>query len=608
MKSILLKVGQNHTHESLTRDLIDSGYEKVLHPEIQSGEFFSLGGTIRLFPANSAAPVAVEYFGDEIESLKSDKMNLYHIEIMPNTLQLNDGSRILSGDYIVHEDHGIGIFAALELRKVNNIDLQYIKIKYLNEDRLLLPIDLINKLSSYIGVGRKKPRLSKLGSQSWARTYQKTYQNVLLLAKELLVVYAQRSLMKKNPLVINKDWDDILTADFPYQETKDQLTAINDIFKDLKKDVPMDRLICGDVGLGKTEVAMRAIAQVIANGRQVALLAPTTILAEQHYLTMKNRFKKLPVSIGRLSRLVPKEEEAKTIEGIKNGNIDLVIGTHKLLNKDIIFNKLNLLVIDEEQKFGVRDKEKIKSIKNDISILLITATPIPRTLFMSLSGLRDVSQINTIPEGRQSIETSVIKYDKKQILDAIKSEMNRHGQVYYLHNEVKTLSHIKSWLQDNLPKSRVELAHGQMPETELARVMNDFMNGKIDILACSTIIENGLDLPNVNTLIVDDAERFGLPQLHQIRGRIGRGKNKAKAIFTYSDQKLTENAVKRFKSLSNYSDLGSGFNIALSDLEIRGGGNILGKEQHGNMEAVGLVLYTKLLEGAVKKLRNRQTI
>jgi len=606
MKVISLKVGQYHTIQSLIEKLVDFGYEKVLYSEIRSGEFFSLGGVVRIFPVSSSRPILVEYFGDQIEIIKAENVQIDNLEVLPNKLKLNDGSCIASGDYIVHEDHGIGIFSTLEIRRVGDKDLQYIKIFYLNEDKLLLPVELTGKLSSYIGVGRRKPRLSKLGSQSWAKAYKKTYENVLLLAKELLAVYAQRSLIKRPPLTINNEWDKILITDFPHKETSDQLLAIKDIFNDLQKDVPMDRLICGDVGLGKTEVAMRAIAQVIANGFQVALMAPTTILAEQHYLTMKKRFKNLPISIARLSRLVSMEEAKKTIEGINNGSIDLIIGTHKLLNKDIKFKRLHLLVIDEEQKFGVKDKEKIKNAKNDISILMITATPIPRTLFMSLSGLRDVSQINTVPMGRQSIETSVIKYDKAVILSEIKNELDRHGQVYYLHNQVKTLSHVKSWLQKNYPESVVEMAHGQMPESRLAQIMNDFMNSKIDILACSTIIENGLDLPSVNTLIVDSAEKFGLPQLHQIRGRVGRGKIKAKAVFMYSDQKLTENAIKRFKSLSNYSDLGAGFNIALSDLEIRGGGNILGKEQHGNMEAVGLVLYTKLLEAAVKKLREKQ--
>ncbi len=607
MKEISIKVGKNHTIDQLQVNLIEAGYEKVTPGDISFGQFYISGGTIRIQPVDSSSVITVDYFGNEIETITagagSTKIRKEEIKLSYNVLTLSDGSKIKPGDYIVHEDHGIGLFSRLEIKKVQGQEIEYIYLNYLNNDVLYLPINLKDKLSTYIGVGKRHPRLSKLGSQTWSKTYKKTYENIQIMAKELLLVYAQRKLVTKRPWQINTEWDEIVKTNFEFDETPDQSKSIADVFKDFQKNLPMDRLICGDVGLGKTEVALRAITQTIANGYQAVVLVPTTILAEQHFTTFSKRLRDLPITVAKLSRLVDQKQQNETIKKVSEGTVDLLIGTHRVLKNDLNFKNLGLVVVDEEQKFGVKDKEKLKSIKQNVSVLTITATPIPRTLFMALSGLRDVSQINSIPLGRLSVETSVIKYDRVDILKKIKAELSRGGQVYYLHNEVRTIIPVKKWLEGALLRVNIAVGHGQMKEDNLAKVMGEFAAAKIDILVCSTIIENGLDLANVNTLVVDDAEAFGLSQLHQIRGRIGRSNRQAYAVFTYKEKKLTNNALKRFKSLVNYSEIGSGYNIALSDLEIRGGGNILGKEQHGNMEAIGLVLYTKLLKLAVDKLR-----
>jgi transcription-repair coupling factor (superfamily II helicase) len=365
----------------------------------------------------------------------------------------------------------------------------------------------------------------------------------------------------------------------------------------------MDRLVCGDVGFGKTEIAIRAMAQAVANGYQAAMLVPTTILTEQHYVTLLKRFEHLPVRINHLSRFVDKSKQNEIIESANKGLVDVLIGTHKLFSQSIKFKNLGLIVIDEEQKFGVKDKERLKKLRANVNVLSLTATPIPRTLFMSLSGIRDISEINDPPRGRQKILTEVSKYDKEKVTEYISREIKRGGQVYYLHNRVETIGAKQNGLQKLFPRLKIEIAHGRMPEKKLADTMMKFADGRIDVLVCSTIVENGLDLPNANTLIVDDADRLGLSQLYQIRGRIGRSMKQSYALFMHNDKQITPNAFKRLKAIAENVELGSGFVIALSDLEIRGGGNILGKEQHGSMETVGLVLYSKLLKKAVQRLK-----
>lgn len=609
---LILKVGENHTIPKIVKWLIDSEYERVNGP-IHSGQFFVSGENLAIYSGDSFSPIKIEFFGNKIEKLftynqKSFKRikSLKLITINKNILILEDKSKIHPGDYVVHLDHGIGIFSGFISKKVAEEDEKYIVIKYLKEDCLYVPKKLVSKISRYIGIGRKTPRINRLGSQSWKKTYKKTYDNIIQFARELITLYAKREIATRPGIKINQDWNKEIVRTFGYDETDCQTDAINKTFNDLIGNHPMDRLICGDVGFGKTEVAIRAASQMCASGYQVAILVPTTILCEQHYVTLKNRFKNLPVNISHLSRFIEKKNQSEIVNKIAEGNIDILIATHRIFSKDIKFKNLGLLVIDEEQKFGVKDKEKLKKIREWLNILALTATPIPRTLFMALSGLRDISQIYTPPMGRKEIKTKVSVYKGDLTKQYIERELEQEGQVYYLHNEVQTIEGTKSKIVKMFPKKNVAVAHGQMSEKMLAKTMSQFSDGKIDILVCSTIIENGLDLPNVNTLIVENSDKFGLSQLYQIRGRIGRSPKQAYALFSYKDKKITDNAFKRFKALVENTELGSGYNIALSDLEIRGGGNILGREQHGNMEAVGLVLYSTMLTKAVEKLNTQK--
>jgi len=606
-----IKVRSNHTYENLIERLISFGYN-IVDNIVNPGEINNLGGNILIFPTNVPYPIKIELFGKTIDRIISYDLKTSktikahtHIKINSNLINLPDKSKISPGEYIVHDDHGIGIYLYKITKNIDNALIHYMAIEYLNNSILYVPESQLIKISRYIGIGRKKPKLNKLGSETWRKTYKKTYENIIHLARELLEIYAKREIIKRKPLIINNEWEDEISKTFGYRYTSDQNDAIKDVYSDLKRKYPTDRLICGDVGFGKTEVAIRATTQSIANGYQVAFLVPTTILAEQHYFTLKERFRNLPIEIARLSRFIGTSEQNRTIESLNSGKIDLVVGTHKLFNSHIKFKNLGLLVVDEEQKFGVKDKEKIKKYRTNIDVITLTATPIPRTLFMSLSGIRDLSQISTSPVGRKQIITTVSKYSEDEIIRAIKREKDRNGQIYYMHNEVSTIGGVKNKLMKLFPGLVIEVAHGQQSEKILSQTMSDFTQGKVDILVCSTIIENGLDLPNVNTLIVENADKFGLSQLYQIRGRIGRSKKQAYAIFTHKDKKITDTAFKRFKALIENTELGSGYNIALSDLEIRGGGNILGREQHGNMEAIGLVLYSKLLTEAVNKLKAR---
>jgi len=609
-KGLILKVGKNHTIAEIAAQLISFGYEKT-SPILSSGQFHYLGGDVIIFPTNSIMPIRLEFFGDDLESInyfnletskKGKSVGVVNIE--DNLLRI-EGSKTKPGDYIVHIDHGIGLFSHRETKKINDEEISYIVVNYLNQDVLRVPVGQIDKLSRYIGIGRRKPRLNKLGTATWERTYRKTYNDVIKLARELLEVYASRKIANKKPLHFNQKWESEIVKTFGFVETSDQIKTLEEVYLDLQKNVPMDRLICGDVGFGKTEVAIRTITQAAANGCQSVVLAPTTILCEQHYRLFEKRFADLPIKIARLSRFTKKDEAEKILAETATGNVDVLISTHKILRNNPSFENLGLLVIDEEQKFGVKDKEKLKKLKENIDVLTLTATPIPRTLFMSLSGLRDISRLYSPPVNRLAINTRVEKYDDFIISDAIAKETGRGGQVYYLHNEVATTGGAKQKLEKMLPGLKIEVAHGQMGESALMGTMSKFTAGEIDVLVCSTIIENGLDLPNVNTLIVDESDKFGLSQLYQIRGRIGRSSKQAYAIFTYRDKKLTQNALKRLRALAENTELGTGYEIALSDLEIRGGGNILGRDQHGNMEAVGLVLYSKLLEAAVTKFKSQ---
>jgi transcription-repair coupling factor (superfamily II helicase) len=607
---MVIQLGKNRTLKKLKESLLSFEYEKVCSL-LKPGQFSCIGGNVLIYPVNKLDPISIEYFGDEIDNIYSFNIetgkkieSIKNIELLQNFIVLSKGEKIIPDSFVVHKDHGIGKLSHLMTKKVSGEDIIYVVLNYLNEDKLFVPIELIEKISSYIGVGRRSPRLNKLGSETWKRTYKKTYENIILLARELLNVYAKREIASRKPWQINDEWNGEVIKTFGYRDTADQKNAIKDVFSDLQKDIPMDRLICGDVGFGKTEVAIRAAVQAVYNNFQVAILVPTTILAEQHFVTLQKRLEKLPIKIAHISRLVKKQDQNKILEGLKDGTVDIVVSTHKIFHQSMNISKLGLLVIDEEQKFGVRDKEKLKKLKTALNVLALTATPIPRTLFMALSGIRDLSQINIAPAGRKKIMTEIEKHNIEKIKKYIDREIKRKGQVYYLHNEVSTIGGVKNKLSKIYPQLKIEVAHGQMGEIELSRTMRVFAEGGIDILVCSTIIENGLDISNVNTLIVEDADKFGLSSLYQIRGRIGRSPKQSYALFTYKNKTITNNAHKRLKALLENQELGSGYGIALSDLEIRGGGNILGREQHGNMEAIGLVLYTKLLNQAVGRLKH----
>ncbi len=505
------------------------------------------------------------------------------------------------GDYVVHLDHGIGRFMGMRKHDIEGITKEYFVVQYAEGDKISVPVETADKLSKYIGIAH--PKLHRLSGGHWYQLTRKVKQEAKILAQELLKIYAKREMIKIKPFAKNLPEEAELEKTFKYKETPDQAKAIAAVKHDLEQETPMDRLICGDVGFGKTEVAVRAAFKAVVNKKQVALLSPTTILTQQHFDTFKARLEKFPVKVGILSRFESEKEQDDTIEKLKSGLIDIVIGTHRLLSHDVNFKNLGLIIIDEEQRFGVKAKEKLKSYRTHAHILTLTATPIPRTLNIALSGVRDVSIIETPPEGRLPINTVIETYSEEMIKKSINFELARNGQVYYLHNKVETINLAAREIKKLIPKVKIGIAHGRLPEKDLAQAMGDFDTRKTNILVCSTIIENGLDLPNVNTMIVDNATNFGLAQLYQLRGRIGRGHRQAFSYFLFHRKKLKGNAKKRLQALMEAKKLGSGFQLALRDLEIRGAGNILGKEQHGKVSAIGLSLYTRLLAQAIEELK-----
>jgi transcription-repair coupling factor (superfamily II helicase) len=508
------------------------------------------------------------------------------------------------GDYVVHENYGIGIFKGVTKVENAGVTREYILLQYAGTDKLYLPVDKLDLLFKYTASGEKEPRLSKLGGNAWENTKKRVAQSVKDMAQDLLYLYASRNARPGYAFSADTPWQRQFEDDFPYSETPDQLKAINDIKKDMEKSRSMDRLICGDVGYGKTEVAMRAAFKAVMDGKQVAILVPTTVLAEQHYLNFSSRFKEYPTTIEVLSRFRTPARQKEIIHDLQKGVIDIVIGTHRLLSPDIRFKDLGLLIIDEEHRFGVAQKEKIKAIKELVDVISLSATPIPRSLHMALTGLRDLSVIETPPPQRYPITTYVLEYNEEIIAEAIKNEIERDGQVFFVHNRIHDIYEVQEKLKKLLPGVSLGVGHGQMKEDDLARVMMDFLHGKFQVLICTTIIESGLDLPNVNTIIVDEADKMGLAQLYQLRGRVGRSSRMAYAYLTYRpDRVITEDAQKRLNAIREFNELGSGMKIALRDLEIRGAGNILGAEQHGHIQAVGFDMYCRLLEQETAKFR-----
>lgn len=515
---------------------------------------------------------------------------------------------IQRGDYIVHNDHGIGRLLDIQKIQLNGIEREYLILEYAKGDKLYVPVDQIDKISKYVSVDGRDPQLTRLSSQSWKRVISKIRKESHKFAKELLDLYAKRQLNHGISFDTDKTWEEALAESFAYQETPDQETVINEILRDMEQDKPMDRLLVADVGFGKTEVAIRAAFKAVTSGYQVAVLAPTTILVEQHQKTFTERLQNFDVKIAALSRFKSKAEQEDVVAKVRLGEINIVIGTHRLLSKDIKFKNLGLVIIDEEQRFGVAHKEKLKLLRSDVDVLSLTATPIPRTLNLALSGIRDISVIETPPTSRLPIITNVVPYGSNTIKEAVEREIKRSGQVYFVHNRVQTIDTVQHRLEQLMPEIKFVHAHGQMSERMLAKIMQDFNQHKYDVLIASTIIENGIDNPNVNTLIVDDAGRFGLSQLHQLRGRIGRGKVQAYAIFMYNKGKMSERALERLRTIQDNTDLGSGYNIAMRDMQIRGAGGVLSKQQHGHITAIGLSLYTKLINKAVEEMRSGQKI
>jgi transcription-repair coupling factor (superfamily II helicase) len=523
---------------------------------------------------------------------------------------VSDFRDLTVGDYVVHVEHGIARYQGLREIEQDGVSLEFMILEFAEGARLYVPLTRLDLIQKYRSTeAGPAPVLNRLGSQQWAKTKARVRKAMEDMADELLKLYAQRKAAEGHAFPPDNEFQREFEDAFDYNETDDQISAIADIKRDMESTLPMDRLLCGDVGYGKTEVAMRAAFKAVQDGRQVAVLTPTTILSFQHFETFKSRFRQFPITVEMISRFRTPKEQKLILERVENGRVDILIGTHRLLSKDIKFHDLGLLVVDEEQRFGVRHKERLKQMRREIDVLAMSATPIPRTLHMSLVGLRDMSVIETPPRDRMAIQTVVAKFDEKLIRSAIEVELERGGQIYFVHNRVETIYEIAAKIQELVPAARVIVGHGQMNESELEKVMLAFMNHEHDVLVATTIIENGLDIPLANTMIVNRADRHGLSELYQLRGRVGRSNRRAYAyLLIPPEQELTDVARRRLAALKEFSDLGAGFKIAALDLELRGAGNLLGGEQSGHIEAVGFEMYTSMLEEAVSKLKGEERV
>ncbi len=608
---LFLEKDNNYNFSEVLRKLDEMGYEKVFKVT-DPGEFSQRGGVIDVFPINSTNAVRLDFLGNTIENIKilddikiedeRKSRNLLKKKLKSQKL-FSDLKGLKPGDYLVHLDHGVGKFIEIQEFKLTNAKPQkYYVLEFAEEDKLYVPFGLEKKLSRYVGF--QNPRVSRLGSLLWQKTKKKIKEEVEKLAKELLELYAQKETAKRPAYTVDQELEFQLRAGFEYEETPDQLQAIEDIEKDLKKTKPMDRIVCGDVGFGKTEVALRTALLAATNNRQTVLICPTTILANQHFNNFEKRFKKLPIRVAMMTRLQTKKEQKKIISDLKDGRIDIVVGTHRLLSKDIEFKNLQLLIIDDEQRFGVKQKERLRQIKLSLDVLSLSATPIPRTIYLALSSFKEISLMQTPPKGRQAIETKVLPYDKKTIKKLITSELKRKGQIYYLHNRVQTIEKVASSIKELCPRAKVGVIHGRIAEKKLVKIMASFQKQDTNVLVATTIIENGLDLPSVNTIIIEDATKLGLSQAHQIRGRVGRSGTKSYAYFMFDKKNITPLVKERLDALEDSQELGSGYQIAIRDLELRGAGNILGKEQSGAINKIGLNLYSQVLSEAVEKMRN----
>lgn len=602
-KTLILS-GTRPRGERLVNTLRDRGIDSIYKDkidEIYNGEVvITFGSQIKGYEYPTLRVCIIsdkEVFGEAKKGLgkRSSKRGVNKIKSF---------TELKPGDYVVHVNHGIGVYKGIKQLNIDGHTKDYLELTYTADDKLYVPVDQLDLVQKYVGGEGKVPKITKLGGSEWSKAKSKAKKSIQEIAEDLVKLYAFRSTLKGHAYSKDTVWQKQFEDEFPYEETPDQVMAIEDIKRDMESDKAMDRLLCGDVGYGKTEVAIRAAFKAVMDGKQVAFLVPTTILAQQHYNNFIQRFSDFPVRIDMLSRFRTAAQQKETMKLIKEGNVDILIGTHRILQKDIKFKDLGILIIDEEQRFGVKHKEKIKEFKKNVDVLTLSATPIPRTLHMSLVGVRDISVIETPPEERHPIQTYVVEYNDQLIRDSILREVNRGGQVYFVYNRVENISEMASYISKLIPEVRVNVAHGQMDEKELEGVIINFMKNEFDVLVATTIIETGMDIHNVNTMIIYDADKMGLSQLYQLRGRVGRSNRIAYCYLTYrKDKILTEVAEKRLKAIKEFTELGSGFKIALKDLEIRGAGNMMGASQHGHMASIGYDLYCRMLEDTIKQFK-----
>ena len=600
----LILAGSGTRAQRMAKELMEMGLEAVyiedLEKEVPKGAVWVARGSLskgfRYDYIDFAVFCDSELFGGKEKKKKKKRKK--------NGAAIESFTDLHIGDYVVHDNHGIGVFRGLEKISVDGVQKDYMKISYRDGGNLFVPVNQMDMVQKYIGTGSAAPKLNKLGGQDWAKAKAKARKAVQIMAEDLVALYAKRAAAQGFVYGADTVWQREFEESFPYEETDDQLNAIEDVKNDMESTKVMDRLICGDVGYGKTEVAIRAAFKAAQEGKQVAFLVPTTILAQQHYNTFTQRMAGYPIKIELLSRFRTPKQQKESLHNMERGYSDILIGTHRILSKDVKFNDLGLIIVDEEQRFGVAHKEKLKALRENVDVLTLSATPIPRTLHMSLAGIRDMSLLEEPPQERHPIQTYVMENNPEFIREAIHREISRGGQVYYLYNRVESISEEAFRVQNLVPDANVTYAHGQMSERELERIMGDFISGEIDVLVCTTIIETGMDISNANTIIIQDADRMGLSQLYQLRGRVGRSNRIAYAYLMYKrDKMLREAAEKRLQTIREFTEFGSGFKIAMRDLEIRGAGNLLGSEQHGHMEAVGYDMYCRLLEEEVQNLK-----
>ncbi|VAX35126.1 Transcription-repair coupling factor [hydrothermal vent metagenome] len=618
--SLELFINQTIDQDIVLNNLAALSYRRKKRVSVE-GDFSHLGEIIEIFPASFDGPVRIDFDDDKIEriaSVNTDGRSIWQhriIVILPfkpsskdiftADTPLNTFVDIQDGDYVVHNQHGIGKLLGIEELDISNEKQEHLVIEYAGGDKLFVPKHDLCLVQKYVSFNKKPPRLYKLGSKEWKRVKGNIQKSLQRMAAELLRIQAVRASLRGYAFAQeDKEWIKEFVKGFLFKETPDQIKAMEDVKNDMEKPKPMDRLLCGDVGYGKTEVALRAAFKAVMDNKQVAVLVPTTILAEQHHYNFSQRLKNFPVKVGMLSRFRTKVEQAKIIKELQEGKVDIIIGTHRLLSKDIAFTDLGLIIIDEEQRFGVKAKERLKHMRLLADILTLTATPIPRTLHMALTGARDMSVLATPPPNRQAVKTHIVEFDEAVIKRAINKELKRKGQVFFLHNRVEDITQIATIIGRLVKKARIAVGHGQMSPRALEDIMFKFLEGEIDVLICTTIIESGIDIPNANTLIINRADRFGLADLHQLRGRVGRCEKEAYAYFLIPPRKaLSPDAALRIEAIEKYSDLGSGFHIAFEDLQLRGAGNLLGSEQHGYITSIGFDLYCRLLKESVDNLR-----